>query len=416
MASPGRDHATKVYGCIVGECNVRLWGLSSAERLQRVFERAGVAGLASETDELDPAATVIFVRADYLYDERVIRDLVGAPNVGLQVHEGGRAIRVAAHVSSARACVARRWLHGEAGAQEMPGIQIKFPDALSEAYDEKLLRSEPATVVRIGPDRRAALERHLFNGSYKGVTDFVTKWLWPAPARWATHLCTRAGIRPNHVTILSVLLVVMVTFLFATGRYGFGLGLAWLMTFLDTVDGKLARVTVGSTSIGHALDHGLDIIHPPFWYLAWGMGLEEFQAPLEGLTLDLVLGTVVVGYVVGRLVEGAFTLWVGRFSLFCWRPIDSYSRLVLARRNPNLTLLTGGLLAPDVGIMAVATWTLTCAVFLSVRLTMAVHRRTTCGPLRPWLAVPQGVAGDASGVSRPFVPHPTVRPHVMGLG
>ncbi len=49
--------------------------------------------------------------------------------------------------------------------------------------------------------------------------------------------------------------------------------MGWLMTFLDTVDGKLARVTVTSSRLGDVLDHGLDIIHPPLWYIAWGVGL-----------------------------------------------------------------------------------------------------------------------------------------------
>ena len=42
------------------------------------------------------------------------------------------------------------------------------------------------------------------------------------------------------------------------------------MTFLDTVDGKLARVTLTSSPFGNVLDHSLDLIHPPFWYWAWG--------------------------------------------------------------------------------------------------------------------------------------------------
>jgi phosphatidylglycerophosphate synthase len=49
------------------------------------------------------------------------------------------------------------------------------------------------------------------------------------------------------------------------------------MTLLDTVDGKLARVTVASSKFGHVLDHGVDIVHPPFWYLAWGLGLGAWR-------------------------------------------------------------------------------------------------------------------------------------------
>jgi phosphatidylglycerophosphate synthase len=70
------------------------------------------------------------------------------------------------------------------------------------------------------------------------------------------------------------------------------------MTFLDTVDGKLARVTLTSSRIGDVMDHGLDLIHPPFWWWAWGIGLGAGHA--------LPTAIVVGGYLVGRALEGAF--------------------------------------------------------------------------------------------------------------
>jgi hypothetical protein len=72
--------------------------------------------------------------------------------------------------------------------------------------------------------------------------------------------------------VASVVLVVAATWLFWNGYYWSGLVLGWLMTFFDTVDGKLARVTVQSTTVGHFLDKITDLIHPPIWYIAWGYG------------------------------------------------------------------------------------------------------------------------------------------------
>src|SRR6185295_18166533 len=200
-------------------------------------------------------------------------------------------------------------------------------------------KSVPPVVLAVRPDRAAALERHLFDGSYKGVTDLVTKWVWPAPARAVTRLCARRGIGPNAVTAASLTLVLIVTVLFARGHFAAGLALAWVMTFLDTVDGKLARVTVTSTRAGHLFDHGIDVIHPPVWYCGWAWGLTGGLPAVW--TLAPVLGVIVVGYVAGRLVEMVFKHWVGGCSLFTWRPVDSYFRLIMARRNPNLLLLTG---------------------------------------------------------------------------
>jgi phosphatidylglycerophosphate synthase len=292
---------------------------------------------------------------------------------------------VAAHVPAALAARAREVVSGTA-APELPGVTISEPASLASASQVQLRKLERPFVRRARPERRRELEDRLFTGAYKGVTDLVTKWLWPRPARWVTGLCVAGRLRPNHVTLLGVVMVVVAGLAFADGARGWGLAAAWLMTFLDTVDGKLARVTVTSSRVGHWLDHGVDLVHPPLWYIAWGIGLGTFDPGLPGLSLGWVLGVIVVGYVVGRLVEGAFHL-IAPFSIFLWRRIDSYSRLVTARRNPNLIWLTAAALLgrPDLGLLAVAAWTALSSLVLLVRLAMAARERCVSGPLRSWL-------------------------------
>jgi hypothetical protein len=75
------------------------------------------------------------------------------------------------------------------------------------------------------------------------------------------------------------------------------------------------------------------------------------------------------------------------FSIFLWRRIDSYSRLITARRNPNLILLTAAALLgrPDLGLVAVAAWTALSSLVLLARLAMAARERRASGPLRSWL-------------------------------
>jgi hypothetical protein len=84
---------------------------------------------------------------------------------------------------------------------------------------------------------------------------------------------------------------------------------------------------------------------------------------------------------------GAFQWTLGRFGVFCWRPLDSYFRLVTARRNPNMIFLTLGLLGgrPDLGLLAVALWTIATTLFLLVRLAQAGYVNARRGPLRSWL-------------------------------
>jgi phosphatidylglycerophosphate synthase len=196
----------------------------------------------------------------------------------------------------------------------------------------------------------------------------------------------RLGLQPNHVTVAGLLLVVMAGLFFVRGWYGWGLLAGWVMTFLDTVDGKLARVTVTSSRFGHYFDHIIDLVHPPIWYILWGLGLGVSQLDIIAISLSATLWLISVGYVVGRLVEGVFLAGLGKFGIFCWRPVDSYFRLITARRNPCMLLLTAGALLghPDWGLAAVAIWTVLTSGILCVRLVMAIYSHMADGPLRSW--------------------------------
>ena len=89
------------------------------------------------------------------------------------------------------------------------------------------------------------------------------------------------------VTSTSLVLALLTIVCFARGSFVLGLGLAWIMTFLDTVDGKLARVTLTSSKWGNVFDHGTDLVHPPFWWFAWYWGLHTLPlAPVAGSRLS----------------------------------------------------------------------------------------------------------------------------------
>jgi phosphatidylglycerophosphate synthase len=218
-----------------------------------------------------------------------------------------------------------------------------------------------------------------------------------------TRVCARFGIPPNAVTAVSFALVVLATLFFAEGRFAAGLVLAWVMTFLDTVDGKLARVTVTSTPLGHYFDHSIDSIHPPIWYFAWAWGVTGGVPGIWALTP--LLAAILVAYVAGRLIETVFKHFVGGCSIFTWRPFDSYFRLILARRNPNLLLLTGFCLAghPGAGLTAVAIWTVLSSVVLALRLLQGLAARFRSGALHPWLEELGDEAVTVPSWARPFV-------------
>ncbi len=362
---------------ILGGCQVCLWGLSSHERLAR---QAASLGIAQGSDE-EPPGKALLVRADYLYEPRTLSGLLQRGGV---LMDG--AVPAAAAVAAADAAAAKALLTEapSQGGAALPRLGVKD----LSSFEGDLRKSAPPLLERIAPAQAEELENRLYGASYKGVTDFVTKWWWPAPAKRAVRLCANWRISPNSVTVAGLVLMLAACWLFFIGWFAAGLFLAWIMTFLDTVDGKLARVTVQSSKVGHLLDHGMDIVHPPFWYWFWGLALTPLE-PWLGLDFNWLMGCVIVGYLGGRLIEAAFHA-LGDASLFAWRPFDAYFRLFTARRNPCLVLLTAGWLvgSPAWGFRLVALWTLASTLVLLLRLAAAGWVRASQGPLTSWLAQP----------------------------
>jgi phosphatidylglycerophosphate synthase len=370
-----------IYVRIIQESPIPLWGLSSRERLERMLTKAGVRSI-QDVHAVTAEDTVLLLRGDFLYDQRIIENMIGSVGIVLETNSPQAPRPVAAHVPANLGDQMKAIL-AEDGHHDYPaGLRRETPDTLVGAYLKKLRKFELPYLLPITAENRRSLEDRLFAGSYKGVTDLVTKWLWPTPAQSVTRLCTRYGIVPNLVTSLSLVLSIVAGALVYQGHYAWGLMSAWLMTFLDTVDGKLARVTLNYSAFGHIFDHAIDLVFPPIWYLAWGLSLQS----IPGVSLSFALWLVLGGYLAGRLVEGIFKQCLESSGIFCWQPIDSCFRLITGRRNPNLLLLTISLCfgRADLGFLAVCLWTALSSLFLVLRLIMGFYVRITSGPLRSW--------------------------------
>ena len=410
----GTVSALPAAAWILGESPVSLWGLAGSERLERQLRVQNVARvLRIGRDGEAPVAdgSVLVMRADHLFDDRLVASLVANPSVVLEISMHGGATRpVAAHVPAGHAAVAREVLEGKRDAAALAGVTVRNAATIGASYVRKVLKANQPKVLEIRADRQKLLERYLFDESYKGVTDLVTKFVWPTPARQVVRLCANLGIPPNAVTAMSLVLVIYAGWCFLEGRFLEGLAAGWLMTFLDTVDGKLARVTVTSSPVGHYFDHGIDVVHPPLWYLAWACGLVGGISNLA--SLELTLYALFGGYIAGRLAESTFNHYVGKFSLFTWQPFDSFFRLITGRRNPNMLLLTFFSLIgrPDLGLTSVAAWTMVSSLVLLFRVAQGHLAKSRGETLRPWLeSVGPDSISHVPRYARPFVADPAAR-------
>lgn len=359
----------------VGDNPTRLWGMINGERVRRIALAQGLDG--------EDGGAVLLANLRYAFDPVWTSHLAGKPNT-VVTRDG---VPVLAHIAdgAAHATVERVML----ADARLPATGLQVIKAEDEAgiLNEALRKRERPFAERLVPASVPLIERASYQGAYKGVTDLLTKYLWPEWAFALTRLAARLGITPNQVTAIGSVLCIVATMAFWHGWFWSGLAAGLLFMVLDTVDGKLARCTITSSKLGNAWDHGVDLVHPPFWWWAWAEGCAAYGRPLDDRTFWIVMGTMLFGYVAQRLIEGAFIVRFG-MHIHVWERFDSWFRLITARRNPNMVILFASLLIfrPDWGIVAVAAWTAVSLAVHLVRLLQAVAARARGGAIVSWLA------------------------------
>ena len=347
---------------LIGDNTTPIWGMSNAERCRRMAESAAKSGSI-----LAPDHALLFNLA-YVFDPLLLRLVLETPGT-LFVWAGtpivGQVVQRSDPLTAATV--------------------IDLSDG-RKLYNRQLRKLEQPMVRALTPATRREIERRSYFGAYKGVTDLLTKYLWPELALVLTRIAAQLRMTPNMVSVIGVTLCLIATFLFAEGMYWTGFLCGFIFMVLDTVDGKLARCTITSSKWGNVIDHGVDLVHPPFWWYFWGTGLAAWGLSLSAQAFTLVMAAVIAGYVLQRLIEGMFLKDFG-MDIHVWRPFDSRFRLITARRNPNMVILFVALLfgRPDIGLVALAWWTVISLVVHAVRLAQAYGVKRSGHPIVSWM-------------------------------
>jgi len=363
----------------VGDNPARAFGMAAADRADALALQAGL----EPADEALPGRAAVYADLNWAWDPEWLVDLSERPGSVL-TKEGYPAL---AHVpAGGDAAPVLAAMHSRA-RYEGSSLQPIDSDTAAFSY-RKLRKRDRPFVMRLDPHDPEPVERASYDASYKGVTDILTLYLWRRPAFYLTRWAAQAGMSPNLITAIGTAFCIAAFFLFYIGWYWTGIAAGFVFMVLDTVDGKLARCTGQSSHWGNLWDHGVDLVHPPFWWWAWAEGLTAYGRPLDDRVYEMmIVGAIVFGYVVQRVIEGIF---VRRYAMHIhvWQQIDSRFRLITARRNPNMVILVVALLfgRPDLGIELVALWTILSLIFHAVRLAQANARRDRGQTVVSWLA------------------------------
>lgn len=362
---------------LIGHSPAKLWGLPIGEWQERAFNKAGVTQ--------DPNAnTTVHIGIEWVLSATLAKAFVTGGKMALIADN--RIIGInGVDTELAQTLVGK-------GIEALEGTNIKavHPDELDDGYNKALRKTEPPYALNIHETPIANIQKRQYSSSYKGITDFVTKWIWPVPAFYVTRLCATLRLTPNMVTTASLILTFLAIYYFAKGQWFMGFATGWGMTFLDTVDGKLARTTMTYSKWGNIYDHGIDAIHPPFWYIAWFVGLGATLTWPKFWTdpMSMAMTTIILGYLIDRLVEGIFMRKYG-FHLHVWTKFNSMLRFFIARRNPNMFIFMIGICltawypaAGNIAFITVAVWMWICLLINFITLMLA---RTAKTPLKSWM-------------------------------
>jgi hypothetical protein len=148
-AHPGP--ARQASGIVVGESPLRIWGLPSALRLERQLALAGAL-----SDEARATRRVL-LRADWVYDDALVRGLVAAESdLALRAVDG---IAVALNVAAADAADAAALLaagRAPASAREVSAA------TLADGFNNALRKREPPYLLPLGDATLPAIEQRVF--------------------------------------------------------------------------------------------------------------------------------------------------------------------------------------------------------------------------------------------------------------
>ena len=361
----------------VGSNPARPFGMDARDRACRLATNAGFE--CADSPQLGRAA--LLASLAYAWDPAWLKAMRMRPQTALTL--GGKPVLVHVPEDKDAAAIVDAMVKGAA----IDGYAM-LPSETTELNYAELRKRDRPFVLPLDPNDPEPVERAAYDASYKGVTDVLTLYLWRKPAFYLTRWAARAGISPNFVTAVGAILCVLAFFLFWRGEYWWGVLSGFIFMVLDTVDGKLARCTGASSKWGNVFDHGIDLVHPPFWWWAWLHGLAAYGRPLTPVYATMVLWAIIGGYVLQRLIEGVFMRRFDGMHIHVWRPIDSTFRLITARRNPNMVILVAALLVrrPDSGLVLVAWWTIVSLIFHAVRFAQATEQTARGKPITSWLA------------------------------
>ena len=345
--------------------------------LEVEFHQAGCgAGLGDAVAAVE--SPLLLLEGDGVYDDRVLDHLLAA-GPGNSVTGGG--LRAGWADSGIVAELAQ--LPPEEGG--VPGSslwkadleQTRITDAADlDSYVPELRLTMPPVMVRLErPEQLREVERLMYRRTFKGVIDIVASHGYYHPVRWVTRRLAPTEVSPNSVTALSIAAIWLAVPCFALGMPGAGIALAWAGVIADSVDGKLARLTLNLSDRMGTVEHISAVPALGLWLAAFGGWVSDWGL-LTASGPAVATWVLLACFALDKGVSGGFRRLTGR-EIFDFGRGDALFHPFAARRNILLLMMTAGVAADAAAaaLTAMSAWMAATLLFHALRALQVAAAR-----------------------------------------
>jgi len=311
-----------------------------------VFTAVPTGGMGAALAQVQ--GPLLLLAGDVVYDERILAQLIAQGPGNLVVgEEGGAALFAAAEKIPQ---MAQLWDEVQDGAWPLETL-VKKADELElqvqhpadfEHYVPSLRLTMVPYMVPVGEaEDLRPLDYLMYRRTFKGVIDAVARYGYYHLVRWITRQLSTTTLPPNLFTLLSVFCIWGAVPCFALGYLWWGVLIAWCGVLLDSVDGKLARLTLHLSEAMGAFEHIAAMPGLGLWYAALGWHFSG-GALATAHPMALITWALLGVFLLDKIATGSFKKFFGR-ELFDYASVDATFHLIAGRRNVSLLLLTLGL-------------------------------------------------------------------------
>ncbi|KAB2877964.1 CDP-alcohol phosphatidyltransferase family protein [bacterium] len=282
--------------------------------------------------------SIIFLEGNVIYDERILSALIASDKATV-VKDGQRHVPLAVRLDATQIrdiSTSTGSIHDSLTKLTDSGQLERLEIQSMQNYIRFLRRSVPPMLVKLNSENEIrSIENAMYANSFKGTMEFVAVYGYRIPVRELTRLTAKTPITPNLVTAAAQICSFGAIPFLAYGWLWTGLLLAAGFIIFDSLDGKLARMTIRLSKAADKFDHLTSAPTRMGWYFAIGWYLSNGNLSSEIMPFALAYAAMPV---IDKLTGAIFNAKFGRSPLD-YTPLDGKVHLFTVRKNDIFLML-----------------------------------------------------------------------------